>query len=253
MNRLILVFSALVLAVVPACDSDSDSSSGTNGSGTSGSGSMLGLDGGLALSDLTDEQQISACEASGEYFDNWEAENAELIARSNCQMSVTMMMDFGEEVDCQEMYDQCIAGEGPFAESDDEPVEEDPDSCDDQIVDLSECTEVTIADLETCQQAQLAMFTDLYGQNSAWTCDDLDLADPESIPSKQYKDMSEIPECADLVGSCPPMDPTSASSDPSGPTDQDLPIPSDLPEDEDDGDHEGEDHEDHDDDDMGDM
>lgn len=53
-----MLFSALALTVAPACESDSDST------GDTGSTWSTGLDGSLALSDLTDEQQISACEAS---------------------------------------------------------------------------------------------------------------------------------------------------------------------------------------------
>ena len=64
MKRLILLFSALSLALAPACDDNNGSSSESNGSG-SGSGSdgpvvSTGLDGDLALSEITDEQQISA-------------------------------------------------------------------------------------------------------------------------------------------------------------------------------------------------
>ena len=84
MNRLMMLLAFCSLTLLSACDREDSSSSVASGSGGTELGWSTGLDGSLALSELTDEQQISACEASNESWEAWEAENADMQARASC-------------------------------------------------------------------------------------------------------------------------------------------------------------------------
>jgi hypothetical protein len=213
MKRLTLVFSAFILAVVPACESDGDSNSGTNGSGTSGADWSTGLDGSLALSELTDEQQLSACEASGEYLENWEAENADMMKRADCYIStsfaVSFRMDIPEgsesEFDCQEHYDQCV-DPAPREETDKlNDAEEESQPCADPLKDFSECTEVTVADLETCSLARLEILYSWYEILAAGTCQDIAASAQSEGPDDLMAgmpNMEEVPECVEVEEKC---------------------------------------------------
>lgn len=141
------------------------------------------------------------------------------MARANCYMSASFAVNFSmevpapdgdeEEVDCQAIYDQCLAGEGPFAPDPDEEEDEDEESCDEQLMDLSECTEVTVADLESCMQAQRAIMEQVFQGLAQGTCADIEaeaMNDEEpSSGSGLSLNMEDIPECADLPDKCPPM------------------------------------------------
>ena len=216
MKRLIVLFSALAITVAPACESDSDSSSESSGNGNAASGWSTGLDGSLALSDLTDEQQISACEASEAYGATWQAENEEIMKSAMCYINVSVVasytMDMPDgvesEFDCQELFDQCLAGEGPFAEEPEEDEEGPNETCADQVEDFSECTEVTIAELEACSQAQLALITEVYEELSTSTCEDIEAAassDDGPMADSIFPDLEDVPECVGLEEKCPAL------------------------------------------------
>lgn len=216
MKRLIVLFSALALTVAPACESDSDSNSESSGNGNAASGWSTGLDGSLALSDLTDEQQISACEASEAYGANWEAENEELMKSANCYISVSVMASYSmdmpdgveSEFDCQELLDQCLAGEGPFAEEPEEDEEGPDETCADQVEDFSECTEVTVAELEACSQAQMVIMEQAFQGFAQGTCADIEAAassDDGPMAESIFPDLEDVPECAGLEEKCPAL------------------------------------------------
>lgn len=243
MKHLISVFCVLVLAVAPACESDGDSSSGTSGSGNTGSLWSTGLDESLSLSELTDEQQISACEVGGEFFANWEAENAENIKRAHCYMSVSFSAQFSADFpeldapqfDCQERYDQCIAGEGTFAEDPEEDAEEEPEACEDQLEDFSECTEATVAELETCSLARLEIMESGYEILAAGTCEDIAASAQSEGPDDLMAgipSMDDVPECIEVEEKCAALQLNGETQD-RGPGDEDDgppptdPVPSD--------------------------
>jgi len=199
-NLVIITISILALAVMPGCDSDS-SGSGTNtntdggtstdttGGGTAGTG-FTGLDGSLAMSDLTDEQQIAACEAG----DAWLMANHDHdeMTKARCVMSGMMAGMMGST--CQEGYDACM--ENP------EPME--ADDCAEEVDDLSACTEVTVAETEACIMAQWAQQMEMMTQLAAMTCEDIEaaMAEPDEDPGMMEDD--EIPaECEGLEEKCP--------------------------------------------------
>jgi hypothetical protein len=189
-NFMILTLSILALALIPACDSDSDSSGSTAGDagstagdtggtagdtggtagdtgGTAGSGFTTGLDGTLALSEMTDEQQIAGCEAGDEYMKS--QVDPEMMKTVSCVYSGMMSGMMG--MTCQEAYDGCMA----------EPLETEETDCSEDIDDLSACTDVTIAELEACFTAEFSQNMEMLSEMAAMTCDDIEAAmsDPE--------------------------------------------------------------------------
>ena len=125
---------------------------------------------------------------------------------------------------------------GPTSSEQEESEEE---SCADQIEDLSECTEVTIGDLEACSQAQFTLMDEMFRTLSEGTCADIEAAagsedDEGLLGMNMFPEMEDIPECADLPTKCPPMAPSEAETETtSGPGSDALPI--DTPEDAGDG------------------
>ncbi len=162
-NFAIVTISILALALMPACESSS-SDAGTS----PGTGFSTGLDGASALSDLTDEQQIAACEAGDAYFEA--NHDHEVMEKFGCVMAGMMAGMMGTT--CQDAYDACIA-------DDPEPVEE--SDCSSDIDDLSGCTDVTVAELEACVNAEWIVQMEAMATMAAMTCDDIEAAmsDPE--------------------------------------------------------------------------
>ena len=141
---------------------------------------------------------------------------------------------------CDEAYDACMA--------DPQPADDDG-NCADEIDDLSECTDVTVAETEACISAQWAQQAEMFAAMAAMTCDDIEASMEE--PSDEDMDMNEEPElpaeCVGLEEKCPVF-----FADDEDHEDHDDHEGEDH-DDHEGEDHEGEDHEDHDDDDMGDM
>jgi hypothetical protein len=195
-NLTIITISVLALALVPGCDSDSDSSGtsgngGTSGTGGTGGSGMTGLDGSLAMSDLTDDQQISACEASTAHL--MANHDHETMTKAMCVM--TGMMSGMMGMTCQEAYDGCMA--------DPQPMEE--PNCADEIDDLSGCTDVTVAEIEACVAAEWAQQEEMMVAMAAMTCEDIEASMEE--PSDDDMDMTEEPEtpaaCVGVEEKCP--------------------------------------------------
>ena len=149
---------------------------------------MTGLDGSLALSDLTDEQQISACEAANAHF----AANHdhEAMTKAMCVMSGMMAGMMG--MTCQEAYDACMANPQPMEE----------DDCSEDLDDLSECTDVTVAEVELCVAAQWAQQEEMIAAMAEMTCEDIESADP-SDDTGMMEEPETPAECAGLEDKCP--------------------------------------------------
>ena len=198
-NLTIVTISVLALALMPGCESDSSSSSsssssntdaGTTGgaTGTADGSGFTGLDGTLVMSDLTDEQQVAACEGGTAHLTA--SHNHEDMTKAMCLM--TGMMAGMMDITCDEAYDACMA--------DPQPMEE--DDCADSIDDLSACTDITVAEVEACILAQWAQQEEMFAAMAAMTCADLESADPEETGG-----MMEEPEtpaaCEGLDEKCP--------------------------------------------------
>jgi hypothetical protein len=194
MKRFIVFgISILAVALTPACDSSS-------GDGT-GDGTGMTLDTGLdetaALSDLTDAQQVSACEAAEAYWGSM-APSEDAQKHMSCIMMSAMMAggmfdmmdeeDAGEAGDplaiCQASYDECMAsdmeGEEPGMGMERQASDCTPD-------DLSACTTVTVGDLEACADASMAEGMEEMAAIAAMTCatamSDMDAGMAETPPS----------------------------------------------------------------------
>jgi hypothetical protein len=191
-NLTIVAISVLALALTPGCDSDSDGSSSTNSGSDAGTGGTGGAGmTGLEMSDMTDEQQVSACESANAHL--MENHDHEVMSKAMCVMTGMMAGMMG--MTCQEAYDGCM--ENP------EPMEE--TNCADEIDDLSGCTDVTVAESEACIAAEWAQQEEMMAAMAAMTCEDIEASMEEgSDDSMGMMDEPETPAaCAGLEEKCP--------------------------------------------------
>jgi hypothetical protein len=158
---LVFGISILAVALTPACDS----SSGGGGGGGGGGGFDTGLDEATALSDLTDAEQVSVCQAAEAYWSSMPMDDSQHMI---CLMMGGMMagMTRGGETECQAAYDECMAGE---METEDTSPEESDCTADD----LSACTTVTVGDLEAYVVASMAQAMEEMAAGSTMTCADV--------------------------------------------------------------------------------
>ena len=143
----------------------------------------------MALSEMTDEQQIAGCEAGDEYMKS--NVDPEMMKTVSCVMSGMMagMMD----MTCQEAYDGCMA----------EPMETEESDCSEDIDDLSACTDVTVAELEACFTAEMSQNMEMLSEIAVMTCEDIEaaMADPEG--GGMMEEPPTPAECVGLDEKCP--------------------------------------------------
>jgi len=199
-NVMISFLAITALLLIPACDSGGSGGSGdsgnnndggtTNDGGTNGnptSGFVTGLDQGLALADLTDDQQIAACEAGDAYV----AANADHDDMQKATCAFSGMFASMMQMTCQEAVDACMA----------EPHEMEPSTCANDVQDLSDCTDITVGEVEACIDAEMTVVMEQMATLAGYTCAELE-ADGEAIMAS-LEDESTPAACDGLEAKCP--------------------------------------------------
>jgi hypothetical protein len=161
--------------------------------GGSGSGAPTitsGVDQSVAISDMSQAQDIALCEAAQEAG----RLSAEMFASSGPCMTVGIMtLAFGGDAsDCQAAVDECEASDssdGDMARST-EPTEEviEESTCDGSFGDTigSECT-ATVGDYEACGNATLALqqeVADSMGCSMDMSSGDADMTEEATMPAE---------------------------------------------------------------------
>jgi hypothetical protein len=185
---LIFSISILAIALTPACDS----------SGGGGMSLDTGLSESVALSELTEDEQIAACEATNDYMGSMAMSDAEMqhmgcIDMAAC-VKVLSFEDYTEAV-CQTMYDECMgSGMGLGMEMDE------PSDC--TAEGLSACTDVTAGDMEACTNAYMAESMAAMAAANAMTCADI-MAAMEAGEGEEAMEPTTPAACVTVADGCP--------------------------------------------------
>jgi hypothetical protein len=206
---LVFGISILAVALTPACDSSSG-----GGGGGGGGGLDTGLDEGAALSDLTPEEQVSACEAANDFYGSMSMSDDEkkhfacMLGGAEMAGEMFDMMDeedAGEAGDpvamCQAVYDECMASEGDDMGMGMGTGMDEPDTC--VAKDLSACTDVTVGQVEACADANMDTMMAEMAVINAMTCEDA-MAEPMDMEESSDTGEHEAPAaCVTLEEDCP--------------------------------------------------